>query len=260
MWPDSDDGSAMFHGLPFGLGLKASLPDHRDWNFSTIAPTDIALPPKVSYREKFDWRWNQQNTNSCTAFSTLAAVKYTLRKDTNLDFDPSQLFTYWCTRVMENDPNRDEGAEIRDTFKTLGVNGVAPSKDWPFHNFTVLKRPSPVAFIDAKKELLQGYYAVNQDHVSLKTCLASGYPFVTGIIVFPSLVHSVNGIVPMPGSNEKPLGGHAVCCIGYDDEKMCYEFLNSWGVEWGDQGCFWLPYAFVENEQYTNDFWMVKAK
>lgn len=47
-------------------------------------------------------------------------------------------------------------------------------------------------------------------------------------------------------------GGHAMCIIGYDDEKLGGAFLvqNSWGEDWGKAGYFWLPYeqtTYCEN-------------
>jgi len=43
------------------------------------------------------------------------------------------------------------------------------------------------------------------------------------------------------------MGGHAVACYGYDDEKQLLSVRNSWGQSWGDHGNFYLPYSFVEN-------------
>lgn len=47
----------------------------------------------------------------------------------------------------------------------------------------------------------------------------------------------------MPKDNDESMGGHAVVVVGYDDEKEWFIIRNSWGVEVGDNGYFYLPYA-----------------
>ena len=38
--------------------------------------------------------------------------------------------------------------------------------------------------------------------------------------------------------------GHAMCVIGYDDEKFggAFEIINSWGTKWGKDGFTWMRY------------------
>lgn len=36
---------------------------------------------------------------------------------------------------------------------------------------------------------------------------------------------------------------HAVTLIGWDDSKGAWLMLNSWGVDWGDDGCMWITYG-----------------
>jgi C1A family cysteine protease len=265
-WPDSPSDDAMFHGtitLPWGkvgLGWKAGLPDHRDYNFKDIVPSSLALPPVVSLRSQINWRWNQQNTNGCTSFSSCSAYKFALKKDLNIDFDPSQLFVYFNTRKLEGDTLKDDGAQIRDVFKSVAQYGIAPTTDWPFEVANVLRTPSAKAYSDAKKEILTNYYSVDQNHLEIQQCLAMGYPVVFGTVVCPSFERATNGHIPMPIPNERVLGGHAITLIGYDNNQKVYEFLNSWGEQWGDDGFGWLPQAMVESNNYSDDFWMVKGK
>lgn len=39
--------------------------------------------------------------------------------------------------------------------------------------------------------------------------------------------------------------GHALCVIGYDDEKFggAFEIMNSWGESWGNKGFTWMRYS-----------------
>jgi C1A family cysteine protease len=51
------------------------------------------------------------------------------------------------------------------------------------------------------------------------------------------------GLVTMGG---ELIGGHAVCCLGYDDTKEWLIFQNSWGTDFGMHGRFKLSYAIAE--------------
>ena len=61
----------------------------------------------------------------------------------------------------------------------------------------------------------------------------------------------------MPSKNEKMLGGHAVLAVGYDDSKQVFIVRNSWGKEWGDNGYFYMPYAFITDKNMCSDFWSI---
>jgi len=40
-------------------------------------------------------------------------------------------------------------------------------------------------------------------------------------------------------------GGHAMCVVGYDDNKYggAFEIQNSWGTDWGNEGYIWITYS-----------------
>ena len=61
----------------------------------------------------------------------------------------------------------------------------------------------------------------------------------------------------MPSTREQLLGGHAVLAVGYDDTPQRFLVRNSWGVEWGDHGDFTIPYAYLVDNDLSDDFWML---
>ena len=38
----------------------------------------------------------------------------------------------------------------------------------------------------------------------------------------------------------KPLGGHAMVVVGYDDDQNAFRLMNSWGQEWCEGGFGWV--------------------
>jgi len=66
------------------------------------------------------------------------------------------------------------------------------------------------------------------------------------------------GVVNLPTVDERPIGGHAVLAVGYDDGSQRFMVRNSWGAEWGQGGYFSIPYAYVTNPGLAGDFWTVR--
>src|SRR5439155_20859076 len=92
-------------------------------------------------------------------------------------------------------------------------------------------------------------------------CLASGFPFGFGFTVYESFESTAvarTGKVPMPGTREKVLGGHAVCAIGYRDSDRTFLCRNSWGTKWGMRGYFTIPYAYLTDQDLAADFWTIR--
>ena len=62
----------------------------------------------------------------------------------------------------------------------------------------------------------------------------------------------------MPAAAEKVLGGHAVLAVGYDHGKERFIVRNSWGADWGTHGYFTMPYAYLLDENLSDDLWTIK--
>jgi C1A family cysteine protease len=119
----------------------------------------------------------------------------------------------------------------------------------------------PKAFADAPLDKALQYQSVPQVLAQMKGCLASGYPFVYGFTVYESFESTQvaqTGIVPMPASSEKVLGGHAVLAVGYDDSSQRFIVRNSWGPGWSLKGYFTVPYAYLTDSNLSDDFWTIR--
>ena len=212
---------------------------------------------------------DQGKLGSCTANSLagLYTYRYNMEKgivtnaedyDPTDEFLPSRLFIYYNERNMEGTTKTDSGAEIKDGITTLKKLGVCSESMWPYDISKFTDKPSTECYTDAithHKSLKQHRVVKTLD--SLKGCLDMGEVFSFGFVVFESFENSAkwNGaIMPMPEGGEKILGGHAVLCIGYDDNKQAFIVRNSWGKSWGDNGNFYMPYEFMIGTFNTCDF------
>jgi len=237
-------------------GWKPDTPDQRDYKF--IA-RKVRIPKSIDWRSGMPPIYNQGNLGSCTANAIAAAVDWERKKQGEQFISPSRLFIYYNERVMENTVGSDAGASIRDGIKNVKNQGDCPEKEWPYDIEKFAVCPDAKCYADALKYKAVKYLRVNTEITPLKKALA-GRPVVFGFTVYESFESKAvakTGIVPMPRKSESVLGGHAVCAVGYDDQKQAVICRNSWGARWGDKGYFYLPYKYFTS-QLPGDYWTIQ--
>jgi len=243
-------------------GWTPDLPDNRDIKYSAVRPVFVTLPPMVDLRPKCPPVYDQGQIGSCTANSIGAAFEFELLKQGLTDFTPARLFIYYNERVMEGDPNSDNGAQIRDGVKSAAQLGVCNEIEWPYDPNNLFKKPDDSCYQSALSNLVEQYVSIdNKDINQLKSCLAEGNPFVFGFTVyqnFESALVAQTGVLSMPVAGETVVGGHAVLAVGYDDSKSAFIIRNSWGPNWGIGGYFYMPYTYITNPDLATDFWAIK--
>ncbi|MEY4925677.1 MAG: hypothetical protein RI894_113 [Bacteroidota bacterium] len=78
----------------------------------------------------------------------------------------------------------------------------------------------------------------------IQKSLSEGNPVVIGMSVIRSFGRCRSEVWEVTGDQEV-LGGHALCVIGYDNNKAggAFQIINSWGTGWGNNGFVWVKYA-----------------
>ena len=191
---------------------------------ATLGPSSLIADPRNSTLGRFE---HLRARTVCKNLNT------ELRQDF-ADFTPSRLFIYYNERLMEGSVGQDAGAMIRDGIKTMSKVGVCPESVWKYDdgpNF-FKQQPDSKAYEIAQKCRVMGYARVAQDLSQMKMCIKHGYPFVFGFTVlssFQTMEVARTGKMVMPQANDRMMGGHAVCAVGYDDFQQCFIVRNSWG-------------------------------
>lgn len=244
-------------------GWTPDLPDHRDLRYAVVRPEALAkpLPPMVDMRLQCPPVYDQGQLGSCTANAIGGAFQFELMRQKLPIFNPSRLFIYYNERVLEGTVSQDSGAQLRDGIKSVATLGVCDEKLWPYNIKKFAKKPTKTSFTKAKKNQALQYTRLNNANISeLKSCLATGNPFVFGFTVYQSFESATvaqTGIMPMPSKTESVLGGHAVMAAGYDDSKKAFIIRNSWGDAWGQKGYFLMPYDYITSTDLADDFWTI---
>ena len=223
-----------------------------------------------------------QEGSSCTGWATSYAAMSIIHNiifditDSNKkfihSFDPNYIYSLLSEK---EDYNCEEGTKIDDALETIekygckkmfipaytscntkiDINSKRFGKPYKISNHLI-------PFF-AKSEKMSIIEKTNE----IKQKISSKNPVIIGAHVTNS-IHSVedsgavddNGLWPY-NKNEEFTGAHAMCIIGYDDSKFggCFEVMNSWGSDYGDNGFIWIRYndlfkvtfAFYTIENFT---------
>lgn len=130
----------------------------------------------------------------------------------------------------------------------------------------------------ALERAIKSYHRIDPNPASIKAAMMGighempykmedGSPGITPVAcawpVYESLKTSYDdGIVSMPGANDRKRGGHSTMCIGWDviDDEDYWVIFNSWGRKKGgdfgdiEGGIWFLP---VEYPFYPNDWYLL---
>lgn len=248
--------------------------DERDWKYSAhLMAAKLTLPKHKDLRPYCSRVVDQGAIGSCTGNAIAGALEYMELREQRykklgaLTFDPvkfypfSRLFIYYNERVIENTIYEDAGAEIRDGIKVVAQVGACRERVWGYSESLLFKKPTLSAYAEAAQHKASKYFRIDGGLTEMKHCLANGYPFVFGFMVydfFESEEMATQGVLKMPQPYESPVGGHAVLAVGYDDAKQVMIVRNSWGEQWGMGGYFTMPYQYIADSRLADDFWTIR--
>ncbi len=153
------------------------------------------------------------------------------------------------------------GAATVQVVKSLKTVGSVPMKNFRTTFGNTLCPASPLREenyeiaddfrIDEYTKLWPWKYSLKSGKISrVKASLSQGNPVVIAMIC-PDSFHRVrgNGLWkpterPDVNVDGKPHGRHAMCVVGYDNQKYggAFEVQNSWGRGWGNSGYVWIKY------------------
>ncbi|KXJ85474.1 hypothetical protein Micbo1qcDRAFT_209955 [Microdochium bolleyi] len=187
----------------------------------------------------------------------------------------------------------DSGATVLDTVRLMEGLGIVPEDTWPYkytlataaqnsssssnniiNNATAGQQfapaclaatPPPTGCFPLAPVHQRTHYTITpKDEKAWKTCIAGGYPVVFGFTFYGSTASFAAGcwnrtddndiIFPVPGpTTETALARHAVLAVGWEDGLGCFRVQNSWGSNFGKQGCFLMSYAWLDVPGVVDD-------
>ena len=203
---------------------------------------------------------DQSTLGSCGTFASTGNMVATGEENTGQPKNLSQLWLYYRYRELYSHVEYDDGVFLRDLIKVLADDGVCLEEDWPYELKNWDKKPPIETYNKAKENRITSYHALYTIDEMIQ-CIASGYSFFGGIYCYESidsLYTEKTGLIEIPKTNEKLVGGHAILFSKYDKHKQMFGGPNSWGTEWGDNGKFTISFEYLANRRLSDDFWTIR--
>ena len=210
----------------FKLNIKKSPTDERDFIAESIHSSEAELPKVYDLRNQLQEIRNQGPYSTCAGHSAACIKEWQEYKDINFKGYMSPQFIY-NNRYNQN----SDGMYSRDVMKILNKIGIVTEKEYPY---TSEYKISDELYNKAKKFKIKGYATVTTVE-GLKKALVKNGP-----CYFTVPVYNYGRRMWKPSQGDKSLGGHAMCCVGYN--KQGFIIRNSWGKTWGSNGYTTFPY------------------
>jgi len=249
-------------------GALPQTTDLQDLSLFAMLSVNLPIPPKTNNRIFMGPIKNQGNEGSCTAHATTSEEEFLQRKFKNNRVVLSQAFLYYLERQLEGTLGQgDCGAQVRTGVKAMNQFGCCTLPEMPYVAGDFNTPPTSAELQQALQYAKGPYHSIGL-FADMKTCLASGYGFCLGFLVYSSFEGddvANTGLMPVPDpTSEQLLGLHDVFVLDYDDTIQCPKATsrgalvaqNSWGSGWGDAGTFFMPFEVAANAQMVDAAWM----
>jgi C1A family cysteine protease len=224
-----------------------------------------AVPVKpVDMRPRCPPPYDQGPLHSSPANVVAFLYQYDCARRGALDFMPSRLFIYWNQRRLSGDDQEDEdtGATIVETIDALNDCGVPDEKEWPYSAREFDQEPPHKVFNKAHHDRRIVPHALLSLE-DIRAALQADFPVAFGFHVFEGFegkITSASGVVAVPSNGDKIVAHQAAALVGDNPDKKHMIFRNSFGPDWGHEGCGYIPYEYLFHPMgLTGDFWIIET-
>jgi len=249
----------------FGQKFPRGLPEEPDTLYKDIAQkatlTDEIyrdVKPRYSLKQ-FTPYPGWQDHGTCAAFATAYAARTILEAQkyrwTDRAMITSNVFSPgFIYRISNTDNTKCWGAYTSELLNNMVRYGVPKNSEFPTE--CPGGYPQRSAFDKAATYKIRGFVRLFGESAAAKTkvttvkkSLSEGNPVVISMICPNSFDDAAVVWNPTEDPGDpiygRRHGRHALCVVGYDDEKYggAFEILNSWGKSWGNNGFIWMRYT-----------------
>jgi hypothetical protein len=208
------------------------------------------VPVKVSLKKYCPVPGDQGRSGACVgwaigygALTIQRAVHHNIT-DQSLITQQANSAAFIYNQVRLNKTDCQEGAYLEDALALLKSKGDCLEKSFNYEKVDCHAQPEAQHLAEAAPYAIRDYatiFDLNEDPKSKigKACkiLATQTPLVVGIGVTKSFFEILPGATRWnPDETETIDGHHALVMTGYNSVEKYFEFLNSFGASWGQNG------------------------
>ena len=218
--------------------------DARDYKLVYTAPT-------ADFPSNFELKTrrikNQGAVGSCVAHSLSSIIEYYNFNQTGDDSEMSVGYIYGNRKTSEY---TNEGMIMRDALEAVRKYGDVHKELFPYNE----EVPRIIGLFDRKYRSLfnEGYphrisqYCRVDSPNAIKASLMAGNPVLMAMIWYGDM-EVKDGVLVTEGRYYE--GGHCMFIYGWDERG--WKVQNSWGEDWGNNGCMIVPYDLPIEEFWT---------
>jgi Papain family cysteine protease len=199
---------------------------------------------------------SQGETGACSGYAFGYAVMSIMhniqaaklnRSEERIVFSPNFIYN----QIKRNLTDCLSPSSAEEAILLLKKQGICRFEDFDMQS-DCMTMPSQIVFEKALpyriKEGLSVFPVGEEDErkiAAIKACLQDSMPVVVNMQAYKSFQNiSSKGTWSRPREDEY-MGKHYVTIIGYDDNKGCFELMNSWGETWADKGFAYVKYQQI---------------
>ena len=214
------------------------------------------LPDAFSIKQYAPEPGDQGNAGTCVAWSSSYAARTISYCIQHLITDPAQIkslrfspnYVYHYVK-QSTDLDCSAGAKVESAMKVLTEKGDVLLSDNVPDCVPAISRTLETNAINysikAYSALTNSFGVISRNEIlAIKKGISEKKPIIFSIKCYRSLFNvDQSGIWNIP-ANDSIVGNHAMCIVGYDDNKNggSFEVMNSWGTSWGNKGFGWISY------------------
>ena len=252
----------MLTSFAFGQGLindKIAYENTKSWEASDKYGFSSALPSKISFRQYTPRVLSQGKTATCVGYavgyaqlSTQQNILMGITNETHKIFramDPNFLYGF-LSLENKNDQWCQQGTSMPAAMEILYKKGSKPMLWYPWLACNSSQTFNDFTLALASNYTIDDYFRIDRGNnflVDIKSALYNKLIVSVGVNLTESF--ETGATIKYgnwsPKYDEKIIGGHAMCVIGYDDYRNggSFEVMNSWGGNFGDNGFIWIKYS-----------------
>ena len=223
-------------------GLLPHTEDERDYEYHQLGGIFGGYTPKNEVLELPEYSTkNQGRFNDCT-FNALAVQREITEKV------PLSVKSVVCYARKQGYLTGDGYSDLRSGQKTalefgLAEESLLPDVKSDWDSYSAETQLTDAIRANANTHRTKAFFKVTTKDEFLKA-LDDGYAIHCGMDWFTGYNMGGGLTAPwiLPWAKGIGVGGHAICCVGYDLKKQLLKFKNSYGPDWGDRGHFYVRF------------------
>ena len=224
----------------YKLNVSEHPADPKDWIHAN-SDKNKELPENFSRRDICPPVKNQGRIGSCVGHSGRVVLGSAVKFKNE---EPSSMWIYKTGKKYDAWAGENySGTSIRGAASGAKHEGCCFESFWPYIDDENSK-PKEGAALDASYKKIHSFYAIPCEETNEIKSMLMDRPMWYAFMVRDNFFSiGFDGIIDTEKYlSSNPAGGHAVCLIGWKiiNEKLYWEFQNSWGTFHGNSGCFFM--------------------